>query len=63
MKMPDMCPFEKKRKIIFFYTNNFFFSGTKQFCPRKNFCSVFYGKAKKEKKNRSDPKILEFFFP
>ena len=41
MKMPDMCPFEKKEKEVFFRLTTFFFRN-KIFCPRNNFCSVFY---------------------
>ena len=53
MKMPNMCPFEKKEKEVFFRLTTFF-SGTKKFCPRNNFCSVFYVLYSK-KKFRSDP--------
>ena len=40
--MPDMCPFEKKEKKVFFRLPNFFFSGTNFFFPRNNFGSDFY---------------------
>ena len=41
------------KKIFFqiFFRLTFFFSGTKKFFPRNNFCSVF----------RSNPKIFEIF--
>ena len=54
MKMLYGCPFEKKEKEVFFRLTTFF-SGTKNFCPRNNFCSVFYVLESK-KKFRSDPK-------
>ena len=41
IEMPNMCPFEKKEKEDFFRLPTFF-SGTKKFFPRNNFCSVFY---------------------
>ena len=40
IEMPNMCPFEKKEKEVFFRLPTFF-SGTKNFCPRNNFFSVF----------------------
>ena len=44
-----------------FLDYNFFFSGTKKFCSRNNFCSVFYVLQSK-KKIRSVPKIFENVF-
>ena len=41
MKMLYGCPFEKNEKEVFFRLTTFF-SGTKKFCSRNNFCSVFY---------------------
>ena len=41
IEMPNMCPFEKKEKEVFL-DYQLYFSGTKKFCPRNNFCSVFY---------------------
>ena len=54
MKMLYGCPFEKNEKEVFFRLTTFF-SGTKKFCSRNNFCSVFYVLESK-KKFRSDPK-------
>ena len=41
IEMPDMCPFEKKEKEVFFRLPTFF-SGTKKIFTRDNFCLVFY---------------------
>ena len=56
MKMLYGCPFEKNEKEVFFRLTTFF-SGTKKFCSRNNFCSVFYVLLCK-KKFRSDPKKI-----
>ena len=59
MKMPNMCPFEKKRKRSFFSTN-IFFSRKKIFVQGTTFVQFFmYCKAKKF---QSDPKMFEIFF-
>ena len=49
MKMPNMCPFEKKEKEIFFQTKNFFFQEQTNFVQGTTFVQFFmYCKAKKK---------------
>ena len=55
--MPDMCPFEKKEKEVFFRLPTFF-SGTKKKFPRNNFCSVFH--VLESKKENCVLKIFDF---
>ncbi len=48
MKMPNMCPFEKKEKEVFFRLTTFFFQEQKNFFQGTNFVQFFmYFKAKK----------------
>ena len=67
-KRPKICingnpPFQtslhKISKVVYFRLT-FFFSGTKKFWPRNNFCSVFYVLERK-KKFQSDVKFFEIF--
>ena len=54
MKMPNMCPFEKKEKEVFFRLPTFFFRNKKILFSF--LCIV------RQKKFWSDPKIFDFFF-
>ena len=55
MKMPNMCPFEKKEKEVFFRLTTFFFRN-------KNFVQFFmYYEAKKNFSEQSEKKIFENF--
>ena len=48
IEMPNMCPFEKKEKEVFFQTNNFFFQEQKNFVQGTTFVQFFmYWEAKK----------------
>ena len=48
MKMPNMCPFEKKEKEVFFRLTTFFFQGQNFFFQGTTFVQFFmYYKAKK----------------
>ena len=48
MKMPNMCPFEKKEKEVFFRLTTFFFQEQKFFFQGTTFVQFFmYCKAKK----------------
>ena len=61
MKMPNMCPFEKKEKEVFFRLT-IFFSGTKKFCPRKDFFVQFFMYCKAKKNFGVIGKVLKKFF-
>ena len=59
MKMPNMCPFEKKEKEVFFRLT-IFFQEQKNFVQGTTFVQFFmYCKAKNI---QSDPKMFDFFF-
>ena len=48
MKMPNMCPFEKKEKEVFFRLTTFFFQEQKNFVQKTTFVQLFlYCQAKK----------------
>ena len=48
MKMPNICPFEKKEKEVFFRLTTFFFQEQKNFVQGTTFVQLFmYCKAKK----------------
>ena len=61
MKMPNMCPFEKKEKEVFFRLTTFFFRN-KKFLSKEQLVFSFLC-IEKQKKFRSNPKkkFLKFF--
>ena len=54
MKMPNMCPFEKKEKEVFFRLTSFFFRNKKKLFKEQLLFSFYVLESKK--KFRSDPK-------
>ena len=61
MKMPNMCPFEKKEKEVFFRLTTFFFRNKKILSKERLFLFSFLCIVR-QKKIKDDPKMFKFFF-
>ena len=61
MKMPNMCPFEKKEKEVFFRLTTFFFRNKKKFFKDQLLFSFLCIIKQKKNSERSEKKIFENF--
>ena len=61
MKMPNMCPFEKKEKEVFFRLTTFFFRDKKFFFKEQLLFSFLCIIKQKKISEQSEKKIFEIF--